>query len=112
MCYIHHLYHFHIFLSTGTLTARHVRLENPTKPVRYQGVVSAMKEDYGYIERADVVDEICFLVAEATHISGGLKPGDDVDFCINTVNVSELIRQCIGFVVCWIVSMYHEYGIL
>jgi len=88
---------------TGTLTARHVRLENPTKPVRYQGVVSAMKEDHGYIERADVVDEICFHVAETTHIPGGLKPGDDVDFCINTVNgkevAMELVKLEVGSVV-------------
>ena len=47
-----------------------------------------MKDDHGYIERADVVDEICVYVTETVHIQGGLKPGDDVDFCIKMLNVS------------------------
>lgn len=67
---------------SGNLAARHVRLENPVAPVRYQGVVSAIKDAYGFIERADVVDEIVFHVSETKHIPGGLKLGDDVDFCI------------------------------
>ncbi|KAA0184845.1 hypothetical protein HAZT_HAZT000797 [Hyalella azteca] len=67
---------------TGNLAARHVRLEDPVAPVRYQGVVSAIKDAYGFIERADVVDEIYFNISDTKHIPGGLKLGDDVDFCI------------------------------
>jgi hypothetical protein len=41
---------------SGTLVARAIRLENPAKPVRYQGVVNLIKEDtygekFGTIER-------------------------------------------------------------
>ena len=49
--------------------------------------MSAIKEAYGFIERADVVDEIYFHVSETKHIPGGLKLGDDVDFCITMLGV-------------------------
>lgn len=75
-------------LRTGNLAARHVRLENPAQPVKYQGVVSTIKDSYGFIERADVVDEIFFHFSEAKNIPGGLKLGDDVEFFIQTRNVS------------------------
>lgn len=39
----------------GNLGACNVRLENPAHPVRYRGVVCSMKENFGFIERADVV---------------------------------------------------------
>ena len=73
--------------STGNLAARHVRLENPAQPVKYQGVVSSVKDSYGFIERADVVDEIFFHFSEAET----LKLGDDVEFLIQTRNVSKNI---------------------
>lgn len=77
----------YICFRTGNLAARHVRLENPAQPVKYQGVVSTIKDSYGFIERADVVDEIFFHFSEAKNIPGGLKLGDDVEFYIQTRNV-------------------------
>lgn len=56
--------------------------------MKYQGVVSGIKDSYGFIERADVVDEIFFHFSEAKGITGGLKLGDDVEFYIQTRNVS------------------------
>lgn len=83
-----------VWIRTGNLAARHVRLENPAQPVKYQGVVSTIKDSYGFIERADVVDEIFFHFSEAKNIPGGLKLGDDVEFFIQTRNVS---KRCIFF---------------
>ncbi|KAF2366881.1 Cold-shock protein DNA-binding [Trinorchestia longiramus] len=80
---------------TGNLAARHVRLEDPVAPVRYQGVVSAIKDSYGFIERADVVDEIYFNVSDTKHISGGLKLGDDVDFCITMHGGKEIAIELV-----------------
>lgn len=80
---------------TGNLGARHVRLENPAQPVKYQGVVSTIKDSYGFIERADVVDEIFFHFSEAKTIPGGLKLGDDVEFLIQTRNAKEVATNMV-----------------
>lgn len=71
----------------GNLGASHVRLENPAHPVKYQGVVCSMKESFGFIERADVVKEIFFHFSEAK-VKEELQLGDDVEFTIQTRNVS------------------------
>lgn len=73
----------------GNLGACHIRLENPVHPVKYRGVVCSMKESFGFIERADVVKEIFFHFSEAEG-SVELRPGDDVEFIIQTRNVSVL----------------------
>ncbi|CAL4059308.1 unnamed protein product, partial [Meganyctiphanes norvegica] len=80
---------------TGNLAARHVRLENPAQPVKYQGVVSTIKDSYGFIERADVVDEIFFHFSETKSIPGGLKLGDDVEFLIQTRNAKEVATNMV-----------------
>lgn len=67
--------------------ACHIRLENPAQPVKYRGVVCSMKESFGFIERADVVKEIFFHFSEAEG-NIELRPGDDVEFIIQTRNVS------------------------
>ncbi|XP_059620079.1 LOW QUALITY PROTEIN: cold shock domain-containing protein E1-like [Phlebotomus argentipes] len=71
----------------GNLGACHIRLENPVHPVKYRGVVCSMKESFGFIERADVVKEIFFHFSEADG-TVELRPGDDVEFIIQTRNVS------------------------
>ncbi|KAL5292829.1 CSDE1 family protein [Megaselia abdita] len=71
----------------GNLGACHIRLENPAQPVKYRGVVCSMKESFGFIERADVVKEIFFHFSEAEG-NIELRPGDDVEFIIQTRNVS------------------------
>lgn len=70
----------------GTLGACHVRFENPVHPVKYHGVVCSMKENFGFIERADVVKEIFFHYSEAK-TKEELTLGDDVEFIIQTRNV-------------------------
>ena len=65
--------------------------------MKYQGVVSTIKDSYGFIERADVVDEIFFHFSEAKSIPEGLKLGDDVEFLIQSRNVNFFI--CDGKIV-------------
>jgi len=76
---------------SGTLVARTIRLENPAAPVKYQGVINSLKDNFGFIERADVVREIFFHVSE---MNGGdsVTPhlGDDVEFTIQTRNGKEV----------------------
>uniref|UniRef100_A0A8D8GQL7 Cold shock domain-containing protein E1 n=3 Tax=Culex pipiens TaxID=7175 RepID=A0A8D8GQL7_CULPI len=69
----------------GNLGACHIRLENPAHPVKYRGVVCSMKDTFGFIERADVVKEIFFHFSE-TDNTIELRPGDDVEFIIQTRN--------------------------
>ncbi|CAK1588551.1 unnamed protein product [Parnassius mnemosyne] len=73
----------------GTLGACHVRFENPAHPVKYHGVVCSMKENFGFIERADVVKEIFFHYSEAK-TKEDLALGDDVEFIIQTRNGKEV----------------------
>ncbi|XP_063697366.1 cold shock domain-containing protein E1 [Culicoides brevitarsis] len=73
----------------GNLGACHIRLENPAHPVKYRGVVCSMKESFGFIERADVVKEIFFHFSEAEG-NIELRPGDDVEFTIQTRNGKEV----------------------
>lgn len=83
-----HLYDIYISYFRGNLGASHVRLENPAHPVKYQGVVCSMKESFGFIERADVVKEIFFHFSE-NKSKDELQLGDDVEFIIQTRNVSK-----------------------
>nr|XP_008521048.1 PREDICTED: cold shock domain-containing protein E1 isoform X3 [Equus przewalskii] len=63
---------------TGAVSARNIMLLKK-KPARCQGVVCAMKEAFGFIERGDVVKEIFTL-----------QPGDDVEFTIKDRNGKEV----------------------
>jgi len=71
---------------SGNLTARYVRLENPARPVRYKGIVSSLKDNFGFIERADVAKEIFFHFSE-TRMSDDIGVNDNVEFNIQTRNV-------------------------
>lgn len=51
-----------------------------------------MKESFGFIERADVVKEIFFHFSEAK-TKEELRLGDDVEFIIQTRNVS--VNVCV-----------------
>ncbi|KAJ8866383.1 hypothetical protein PR048_032226, partial [Dryococelus australis] len=73
---------------SGNLGACHIRLENPAHPVKYQGVICSMKESFGFIERADVVKEIFFHFSEAKSVKDELRLGDDVEFTIQTRNIT------------------------
>lgn len=74
----------------GNLGACHIRSENSIHPVKYRGVVCSMKESFGFIERADVVKEIFFHFSEAEGTNLEIRPGDDVEFTIQTRNGKEV----------------------
>ncbi|KAG8232613.1 hypothetical protein J437_LFUL012969, partial [Ladona fulva] len=74
----------------GNLGARHIRLENAAHPVRYQGVICSIKDNFGFIERADVVKEIFFHFSETKGIRDELRLGDDVEFTIQSRNGKEV----------------------
>jgi len=66
---------------TGSLKARKIRYLDPSKQVKtVQGIVSSLKEAYGFIERADVVAEIFFHYTEFDGGVNELMIGDDVQF--------------------------------
>jgi len=66
---------------TGTLKARKIRFVDPSKQVKtVQGIVSSLKEAYGFIERADIVSEIFFHYTEYSGDVNELMIGDDVQF--------------------------------
>ena len=74
----------------GNIRARKVRLLNPVPQERYEGVVCSMKDTFGFIERSDVVKEIFFHYSEYQGAIEELLLGDDVDFCVQTRNVSRI----------------------
>ena len=55
---------------------------------KYQGVVCSMKDSFGFIERADVVREIFFHYSKYMGNINELLLGDDIEFEIQTRNVS------------------------
>ncbi|XP_072500534.1 cold shock domain-containing protein E1 isoform X2 [Notamacropus eugenii] len=74
---------------TGAVSARNIMLLKK-KPTRCQGVVCAMKEAFGFIERGDVVKEIFFHYSEFKGDLEALQPGDDVEFTIKDRNGKEV----------------------
>ena len=48
--------------------------------IKISGIVSSLKESFGFIERADVVAEIFFHYSEFSGDVNELMIGDDVDF--------------------------------
>ena len=79
---------------SGNLAAKTIRLENPTAPVKYQGVVNSLRDTFGYIERADVVKEIFFHINDMVdgnkEDNSSIQLGDDVEFIIQTRNGKEV----------------------
>ncbi|KAM8975605.1 cold shock domain-containing protein E1 isoform 5-T5 [Pelodytes ibericus] len=75
---------------TGAVSARNIMLLMKRKQMRCQGVVCAMKEAFGFIERGDVVKEIFFHYSEFKGDMQALQPGDDVEFTIKDRNGKEV----------------------
>lgn len=66
---------------TGSLKARKIRYTNAAKQVKkVQGIVSSLKESFGFIERADVVAEIFFHYSEFNGDINDVVIGDDVEY--------------------------------
>ncbi|XP_073752198.1 cold shock domain-containing protein E1 isoform X4 [Callorhinus ursinus] len=74
---------------TGAVSARNIMLLKK-KQARCQGVVCAMKEAFGFIERGDIVKEIFFHYSEFKGDLETLQPGDDVEFTIKDRNGKEV----------------------
>ncbi|TKC49841.1 hypothetical protein EI555_011802 [Monodon monoceros] len=74
---------------TGAVSARNIMLLKK-KQARYQGVVCAMKDAFGFIERGDIVKEIFFHYSEFKGDLETLQPGDDVEFTIKDRNGKEV----------------------
>ncbi|CAE1158585.1 Cold shock domain-containing protein E1 [Acanthosepion pharaonis] len=88
----------------GTLRARKVEEVGLPEPEKYQGVVCSMKENFGFIERSDVVKEIFFHYSEYKGDINELLLGDDVEFQIQSrtgrevaVNISRLPEGTVIF---------------
>lgn len=74
----------------GNIRARQVRKIRPTSSDLFQGVVCSLKDNYGFIERADVVKEIFFHFSEFQGDIEALNLGDDVEFNIQIRNNKEV----------------------
>lgn len=75
---------------TGVVRAREVTLLEAADTEKCQGVVSSMKESFGFIERADKVSEIFFHYSEFNGNINELMLGDDVEFGIQARNGKEV----------------------
>lgn len=85
----------HLFaFRNGNIRARQVRKIRPTSSDLFQGVVCSLKDNYGFIERADVVKEIFFHFSEFQGDIEALNLGDDVEFNIQIRNVSFHCSVC------------------
>ncbi|XP_057296405.1 cold shock domain-containing protein E1-like isoform X2 [Hydractinia symbiolongicarpus] len=67
---------------TGSLKARRIRYiaDALKKTKMVQGIISSLKESFGFIERADVVAEIFFHYSEFNGDINEVMIGDDVEF--------------------------------
>ena len=83
---------YFLVVRNGNIRARHIKLVKCALPERFQGVVCSMKDNYGFIERSDIVKEIFFHYSEFQGNVNELLLGDDVEFAIQTRNVSTCIR--------------------
>ncbi|XP_048467831.1 cold shock domain-containing protein E1 isoform X9 [Rhincodon typus] len=77
---------------TGAVNAHNIVLVKK-KQGRCQGVVCAMKEAFGFIERGDLVKEIFFHYSEFKGNLETLQPGDDVEFTIKERNGKEVATE-------------------
>lgn len=75
---------------TGVVRARELSLLEAAETEKCQGVVSSMKESFGFIERADKVSEIFFHYSEFSGDISELMLGDDVEFGIQARNGKEV----------------------
>ncbi|XP_014783652.1 cold shock domain-containing protein E1 [Octopus bimaculoides] len=68
----------------GNIRARRLESVMVQNQEKYQGVVCSMKENFGFIERSDVVKEIFFHYSEYKGDISELLLGDDVEFQIQS----------------------------
>jgi len=78
---------------TGVMRARKITLVERAPPKRFFGIVTAMKESFGFIERADQVKEIFFHYSEVTPNVPDLNIGDHVEFSIHERNSKDVATE-------------------
>lgn len=75
----------------GNIRARRVKvIKAASSNGVYQGVVCSLKDNYGFIERADIVKEIFFHFSEFHDDLQCLALGDDVQFAVQIRNNKEV----------------------
>lgn len=79
---------------TGALRARKITLVERAPPKRFIGIVTALKESFGFIERGDVVKEIFFHYSEVNANVPDLHIGDHVEYSIQDRNSKE-VATCV-----------------
>ena len=74
---------FHVATNkrTGAMKARKLRYQDPENVgKKVQGIISSLKETFGFIERSDMVAEIFFHYSEFNGEISEAMIGDDVEF--------------------------------
>lgn len=74
--------------SNRTVRAKRIKVMKPV--VKHRGVVSSMKESFGFIERDDVAKEIFFHFSEFQGNASELCLGSEVEFVIGNRNDKEV----------------------
>lgn len=75
---------------SGMVRARKVRPLEAVRTEKCAGVVCSLKENFGFIERSDVVKEIFFHYSAFKGNINELELGDDVEFEVQTRNNKEV----------------------
>lgn len=78
---------------SGIMRARKITLVERAPPKRFLGIVTAMKESFGFIERADQVKEIFFHYSEVTANVPDLNIGDHVEFSVHERNSKDVATE-------------------
>ncbi len=79
---------------TNQFFARNIVIEKINPPAitskRYRGVISTMKDSFGFIERDDVVKEIFFHITEfgPNVATNTVQPGVEVEFDVQNRHVN------------------------
>jgi len=75
----------------GNIRARRIRQSKSAPSTeQFQGVVCSLKDNYGFIERADIVKEIFFHFSEFQDDIQSLALGDDVQYAVQIRNNKEV----------------------
>lgn len=76
---------------TGSLKARKIKYANAAQYIKtVQGIISSLKDSFGFIERADMVAEIFFHYSEYGGEVNDLMIGDDVEFQLQNRSGKEI----------------------
>ncbi|CAF0830573.1 unnamed protein product [Didymodactylos carnosus] len=80
---------------TNQFFARNVSLVESVVPKKYRGVVSTMKDSFGFIEREDAVKETFFHISEVSENGNMIHPGAEVEFEIQDRHNKEVASNIV-----------------